>query len=576
MDGIIQFFKNLGTVRLMVFGVVGVIVVFLFSAIIGNVAKGPMEVLYTNLDQDSSNRIITTLQARNIDYSAEGGGTIQVPSSIARTLRMELAEQGMSGTVPGYKELFDSEAGTFGKTSFELNLNKKRALEGELAKTFKALKGVSNARVHVVLPERRAFGSTQEATASVVITPARGGVSLSEAQAMQSIAASSIPGLSPDRVTVVETSGRRLTDGSGQDRMGNASNIEDIRRTKEALFRDRIETQLERVVGLGRVQANVTLEMTTSRVTENATVYDPDGQVVIGQQTTEEESNDLNPEGGQATVGNTQPGTTGAGAGSGNSSTKTSEQTNFQNSVTKRTTVREPGEITKMFVSVLVDYERPIDPNTRQLLAPIERDTTAMDRIRNLVIASIPIEIDTQNAANSRDRLQVEQMLFAEEPEIEEDVEPLEVLGFSKEDLMPLVSTLVWGLLAILSLLLVVRPLIGKLIEAIPDKVQQPDPDQIENKATMSSPILITADGQPISQEVIAAAAEGDEEATQQVLEARQTGQIVEENMGIEAKINVAQVEGRIQDSALKKVSEIIATSPVESAAIIRSWLYED
>lgn len=567
MDGIIQFFKNLGTVKLVIFGAVGFLAVALLSAIISGVTQGPMEILYMNLDQDSSNRIVTSLQARNIPYQVEGGGIVKVPSAQAPTLRMELAEQGMSGTVPGYKELFDSEDGTFGKTSFELNLNKKRALEGELAKTFKSLKGVAKARVHVVLPERRAFGSTQEATASVVITPARGGVSMSEAQAMQSIAASSIPGLSPDRVTVVETSGRRLTDGSGQEAMA-ANTIEEARRAKEALFRDRIETQLERVVGLGRVQANVNVEMTTDRVTENQTIYDPDNQVIVGQRTSEEISKDVNSVGGETTVGTAVPGAQQSGAGNGSEGSKTSEETTFGNSVTKRTTVKEPGQITKITVAVLVDQRRPVQDG--QLQAPVPWDNPQMEQFENLVKASIP-HVDGRDPEPV-----VTQLVFAEEPEIEEPEQDMQILGFKKEDFIPLIQNIVMGVMGILIILLVVRPLLMKLLEAVPDKNQQPNPEQIENKAMTSAPVLISADGSPISKEMIEAAAQGDEEATRAVVSARQSGQVIEENMGIEAKINVAQVEGRIQDSAMKKVSEIIAVNPEESAAIIRSWLYED
>lgn len=571
MDGIIQFVKNLGTVRLIVFGTLLAILGFILFAAAGNISSGPMTVLYTGLDNESKNNIIASLSAQGIAYQDGGPGAISVPQNLAPQLRMQFAEQGSSGTIPGYENLFPTDDGPFGQTSTVINLNIKRALEGELARTFKTLKGVSNARVLIAMPKKRAFGQSEEPSASVTISPSSGGISSSQAQAIQAIASASVPGLSPDRVTVADTSGRLLAGSTGKQGMSGMNSIEESRQAKERMFQDRIETQLERVVGLGRVQANVTVEMTTDRVTEQVTEFNPDGQVIASQSITEEQSSQSSGEGGETSVSTTTPGGDGAagGAGNGDQTSKLNEITKFDNSKTVRNIIKEPGTITKISVSVLVDHQREVVEGVIQ--DPVPWGDEQLENFKELVKNSIPSDkIEEEDIV-------VKQMKFAIEPENDMAAEEFKILGlFTKEDIQPILMIFIYGVLGILLVLVVLRPIAMRLVEAIPDKIDQPEPEQLEDKATMSTPIMISADGQPISKEVIEAAASGDEEATRAVLDARQTGQIIDDNMGIEAKINVAQVEGRIQESAMKKVAEIIASNPEESTAIVRSWLYED
>ena len=113
-----------------------------------------------------------------------------------------------------------------------------------------------------------------------------------------------------------------------------------------------------------------------------------------------------------------------------------------------------------------------------------------------------------------------------------------------------------------------------RVIEAIPDAPPPPDPAQLEAAAIAETPAITGP--QQITPEIMAAAAEGDENATALVMQARQQGHLAIDQMGTDNKIDVAQVEGRIQESAIKKVANIIKANPDESVSIVRHWLYAD
>ena len=177
----------------------------------------------------------------------------------------------------------------------------------------------------------------------------------------------------------------------------------------------------------------------------------------------------------------------------------------------------------------------------------------------------------TEDGTPTNNVVSITPIRFSKPAPLEETSGPVEILpGVRGEDLKGLLKTGITGLITILVILLIVRPLVKRLIDAIPDA---PPPEQIAAQHMAHLPPGQSAEGE-ISAEVLAAAAGGDYEAQQSLQIAKASGAMMPQN--IEAKIDVAQVEGRIQDSTLKKVGEIIQKSPEESVAIVRSWLYSD
>jgi len=186
--------------------VMGLVLVGVIGGLVlatGRVSNGSYVTLYQGLDPKEAGVIIQRLEADKIPYQLKGdGSTIEVPEEEARKMRMKLAADGLpTGGSVGY-EIFD-KGDSLGTTSFTHNLNNLRALEGELARTIKALNRVDNARVHLVLPERQLFQREQRmATASVVIKT-RGELGRGEVAAIQHPVATAVPGLTPDHVAVI-------------------------------------------------------------------------------------------------------------------------------------------------------------------------------------------------------------------------------------------------------------------------------------------------------------------------------------------------------------------------------------
>src|SRR4249919_3404985 len=109
----------------------------------------------------------------NVPYDAKGdGGTILVPADQVTKLRMELAAENLPSAGVGY-EIFD-KSDAFGATAFVQNINRERAIEGELSRTIQTIEGVQAARVHLVITERQIFARDAQAPSASVVLKTRG------------------------------------------------------------------------------------------------------------------------------------------------------------------------------------------------------------------------------------------------------------------------------------------------------------------------------------------------------------------------------------------------------------------
>jgi len=565
LDSLIQFLRNLGTGRLLLISLVGAGTLAFFFVVVGGMRTSPMTALYTDLDPADAASIAQRLETDGIPYDTSAGGRIvRVPEDQVDRLRLLLAGEGLSGGVIG-KEIFDQES-SFGRTSFELNVNYVRAIEGELSRTIKFIRSVSEARVHIVMPERRPFQREAAGPSASILLKTNGALGQGQALAIQALVASAVPGLSPDRVTISDTMGRLLIDGAAEGEYASLSSLEDARRSKEQQYRAKIEQLLSRRVGEGRVRAEVSVDMDMSRTTKSETTYDPDGQVVLSSNVVEQSANEKTDVGGQVSVSNALPDAGGAGGGAGSNSQTTEETTNFENSKTETVTVQEPGQVTQIRVSVLVDGIRTLDDGGNTT-AYQDRDAGEITQLQQLVESAIPYVSDRG------DTVVVQSLRFVDPAPLVASDPGFNLFGLNKEDLVDVLSTGGSFVAVILVILLVVRPLVIRVIEAIPDAPPPPDPAQLENNMqetpAIAGPTQITPD-------IMAAAAGGDEQATALVMAARQQGALSLDQMGTDTRIDVAQVEGRVQESAIKKVANIIKANPDESVSIVRHWLYAE
>ena len=308
MQGFVEFLKTLGAARLGAMAAVTLALVAMFAFIIMRVTAPQMTPLFTDLTLEDSASIVRELERDGTPYELKNdGSTLLVPRDRVAQIRMKLAESGIpKGGGVGY-EIFD-KSDSLGATSFVQNINHLRALEGELARTIRAIDRVQAARVHLVLPERPLFSRDKVETSASIVLTVRGRLEPQQVQAIRHLVASAVSGLKPERVSIVDEAGRLLADGSGDDPItGLAANVDERQAAYERRLREQIESIVSSVVGPGHARVQVTAEFDFNRITETSDRYDPEGRVMRSTQTREEQSA-TNGREGEVTVGNEVPG----------------------------------------------------------------------------------------------------------------------------------------------------------------------------------------------------------------------------------------------------------------------------
>lgn len=277
----IDFFKSLDmTRRLGLIGVAGVLIATMAGIVIWS-SKTDYKVLYTDMSKDDSATISRMLEEGKISYQVKDDGkTIMVPEDQVEIWRLEIAKKGVNftGTV-GY-EVFDKQA--FGTTSFVQKINKQRALEGELVKTIMHIKGVTRARIHLSIPESSPFVSERKPPSASIVLDVERGVTMTpdEVRGIQSLVSSSVDGMRPFNVVVIDSRGKKLSENDG-DRMSTetASRIA-LEAKLNAQYEKKVEDILSRVIGEGKVIAKVALKMDFTEKYETQTSYDSENSAV--------------------------------------------------------------------------------------------------------------------------------------------------------------------------------------------------------------------------------------------------------------------------------------------------------
>src|SRR5262249_28177948 len=392
--------------------------------------------LFTDLSYEDSSAIVKDLERQNIPYELKNDGAIVlVPKDRVTRLRMKLAESGLpKGGGIGY-EIFD-KTDALGATSFVQNINPLRALEGELARTIRAIDRVQAARVHLVLPERPLFARDKaEASASIVLK-VRGALEPQQVRAIRHVVASAVNGLKPERVSIVDEAGRLLADGARTDVVG--LNAEE----RQGAFERRPTQQIPRSPPKApapdhHARVQVSADFDFNRVTQTSEKFDPEGRVMRSSQTREESSASAgdNRE-GQVTVGNELPGgqprlnENNNNASARDQSKKTEEIVNYEISRSTKTEVTEGGRINRISVAVLVDgiYTK----NDKGEAAYQPRDKEELDRIAALVRTAIGFD------QKRGDQVEVVNLRFADVPVnvVAEPTGVMSYLQFTKDDVM--------------------------------------------------------------------------------------------------------------------------------------------
>ncbi|MFZ3359180.1 MAG: flagellar basal-body MS-ring/collar protein FliF, partial [Xanthobacteraceae bacterium] len=462
MQGLIEFVKTLGAPRIAAMGAVTLALIGFFAFLILHVTAPQMTPLFTDLSLEDSASIAKELDREGVTYQLRNdGNAILVPRDSVARLRMTLAENGLpKGGGVGY-EIFD-KSDALGTTSFVQNIDNLRALEGELARTIRSLDQVEDARVHLVLPDRPLFSRDKIDPSASIVLKLRGTLEPSQVRAIRHLVATAVSGLKPQRISIVDEQGQLLADGAGDDATGGDGAADERQASYEKHLREQVASIVSSVVGPGHSRVQVTAAFDFNRITQTSDKYDPDGRVVRSSQSREETSSTSAGNNNEVTVSNELPGANqrqpAAAATPRDDSRKTEEIVNYEISKTTKTEVIEGGRLNRLSVAVLVDGTYAKDDKGNVSYQP--RTKAELDQIATLVRSAIGFD------QKRGDQVEVVNLRFAETPAspIMEPTGWLSALHFTKDDTMNIIEMAVMGVLGIVVLLLVVRPLVRRII----------------------------------------------------------------------------------------------------------------
>jgi flagellar M-ring protein FliF len=548
MSSIADGLKALGPARLGAMAAVSVAILGLlamFAARSGG-QNDRMALLYGDMDLRDASQVADLLEKQHVPHQlTQQGSTVLVPADQVARARLLLAKEGLpSGGSVGY-EIFDRNDGLTAN-QFQQNINQTRALEGELDRSIRMMQGVRNVRVHLVLPRREPFSrEQQEAQASVILTM-NGAARMDKesVQAVLNLVAASVPGLRPQNISIVDSRGELLARAGQPGReVGTALSTDEVKRGIETRMARSVEEMLERTVGPGHVRADATVEMDFDQLRETQERYDPDGQVPRSTQSVSDNSKSTEAGEQNVSVQNNLPNANAGNpaTGAGSQQARTEETTNFEISKTVRTTVHDQPQVKRLSLAVMVDGTVTQGADGQPVWK--ERSQAELDQIAALVRSAVGFD------EKRGDQIQVTSMRFAS------DIEPVAAapagifgLPLEKADLMRLAETLLFGVVALLTLLLVVRPMMMRLATPAPG-------------GGFDASALLLEDGAEPMGTALALPAPG----------TGATALLEDDRM-----VSLNNIEGQIRASAIRKVVEMVDKHPEETLTIMRGWMMQE
>ena len=535
MDDLKAFLQNLGTSKLVALLGTALLSFAFLGYLILQTTKQDLSLLFSYLDPVEAGRIIDRLESMGIPVELRGDGSqIYVPHDRVARIRMDLAQAGMPGSGSLGYELFD-KTDLLGTSSAVLDINYIRALEGEISKSIRSIQGVSAARIHIVLPKKEIFSKDRtQPSASIVIKMHRGRLSQGQVQGIQHLVAAAVPGLSTEKITIVDDKGSLLV-RQNEDGIFDASNNQEMRSSYEQKLSQTIEGFLEKTLGAGKARVEVRAEMDFDRVTLNSEDFNPDGQVVRSTSTTGENASS-NEQGGEGSISvqnalpENESSQGGSNSRSSNKNNRNEENTTYEISKVLKTQIKETGAVKKLSVAVLVDGTYGQDGKYQA------RPKADMDQLTTLVKTAMGFNTERG------DIVEVVNMPFApsETPPVP--------LGFVENLLgqlsfSHLAEIAIPSLIGLLALLLFVKPFIMRLLE------------EIRNERALSGTLL--------ESEILGS------------LPAPEAPMVIEspETIALNKKRQQEEAEAAQRELSNQEVKDLVSQHPQETVNIIRNWM---
>ncbi len=535
LERFLSILKSAGPAKLAAaFGVTALVAAALFM-IMFRLGVEEQSLLYSDLSPKDAAAVTEGLTTANVNFKlSPDGSSVFVPRSKVAEARMQLASEGLPGQGSIGYEIFDKQS-ALGATTFVQNVNKLRALEGELARSIDSLDTVRNARVHLVLPEKALFQTNAEpAKASIVVGLERGNLSDRQVNAIRNLVASSVEGLAAENISILDGRGELLAGATTGADAGGAA-MDDRTTVYEERLRRRLQEIVEGIVGPGGARVQVSAEMDFSQVTETEEKFDPDQATPRSTRTIEE--TDANRDVDQAvTQGQNVPdGTAPAGgAGQTSNSNKTDETVNYEISKTTRTQVTAPGKVTRLSVAVAVDGITAPASKAGEAVKWTARTPAEMEQITALVRSAAGISVERN------DKIEVVNVRFAKAATAIGSEAPLP-FDFDKNDIMRGAEILAMTLVAAALLFFVARPLVAGVFQPASATMSGAAAGSMATELAGGGAIALTSpDGGPPDE-----------------------------------RLEVARIQGTLNAQAMRQVSDVVKDNPDQTVTVIRSWLQE-
>ena len=393
----------------------------------------------------------------------------------------------------------------------------------------------------------------QDAQASVLLTMVGNNrLDVEGTRAIVNLIAAAVPGLRPQNIAITDTRGNLLARaGEALGPSGQAQGNEELRHTTELRLSRAIEEMLERSLGPGRVRAEASVDFDFEQLRETQERYDPEGQVVRSTQNVTNSSKTTE-QASTVTVQNNLPNADAGKEGAGTSENRQEETTNYEIAKVVRTVVRDQPRLSRVNIAVMVDGVTAKGEDG----APVwkERSADEIGRITRLVRTAIGFD------EKRGDHVEVVSMRFAGELNAEGSEAPSStLLGLERSEIMRLAQTAVFGLLGLLALMFVLRPMVGRISG-------QPLAIAGGMDATM-----VLADGRMESGELGIGAAVGPLALTGPGGPPRIGGPGGGDD---DTMLNVSSVDGQLRASSIRRIAELIDQHPEESLSIMRAWMH--
>ena len=500
IEKIITTLRELPVSRKIALGILAMTVVAGFTTMFIWANKAQFKTAYSGLTKEDAALVVENLKETNIPYRLTGDGTtIMVPEALVYDVRLTMAKEGIpKGGGVGY-EIFDKTE--FGTTEFVQKINKKRALQGELARTIAAFDEVKTARVMIVLPKESVFvEETKQPSASILLELITD-LEKEEVEAIAHLVASSVQDLTPKLVTIVDTAGRILFEGKSEEEQAkiDAENLADAQYQYKVRFEEnltrRIQTMLERIVGKDRAIVRVISEMDFSKNNINEEIYDPfeRGEEFIRSRKNKAEqvvqlSEDIGiPSSVNPIVEETPP-----DEAVMERIKKSDDTVNYEISRRIQETKKPMAVLNRLSVAAVIDgkYEYRTDEQGNRKREYVPRSDAEMQQFENIVIRAMGYNEDRN------DQVSMESFPFASIADLEQEKPAITGWRMVQEEYGRLIANM---LLVLVLFLFVIRPII-KTVRDIKDTVEQDmlaEPEDMEQiEETEKEPDFRRMDGE--------------------------------------------------------------------------------